>query len=193
MVMIAHRLSTLAHCDSVIVMDAGRVVERGSYAELAARDDGHFKQMLAEQGIVAADEGGAAGAPPRQRQESEEATPRAEADSSLAKGAPKGDAVAAEKETGKEQSVVAAFVGSVRSACAVVMCDSKTTLFYFILSTVVGVVAMPMIMMSMLMQLMVLAVIYSDTNTEAIDATKWWIFFELMVAAAVIFFLGVFW
>ena len=52
---------------------------------------------------------------------------------------------------------------------------------------------MPMIMMSMLMQLMVLAVIYSDTNTEAIDATKWWIFFELMVAAAVIFFLGVFW
>ena len=242
MVMIAHRLSTLAHCDHVIVMDAGRVVERGSYAELAARDDGHFKQMLAEQGIVRADdegEGGAAGPPPPpQRQESEEATPRAETDTSLTalgealeNGAEKDDARRKKNETEEatpraetdssltalgtflgealengaakddarrkknetERSTMAAFVGSVRSACAVVMCDSKTTLFYFIMSTVVGVVAMPMIMMSMLMQLMVLAVIYSDTDTAAIDATKWWIFFELMVAAAVIFFLGVFW
>jgi ATP-binding cassette subfamily B protein len=34
---IAHRLSTLRHVDTVVVLDAGRVVETGSYDELLAR------------------------------------------------------------------------------------------------------------------------------------------------------------
>jgi ATP-binding cassette subfamily B protein len=35
---IAHRLSTLAHADHVIVLENGRVIQQGSHAELAARD-----------------------------------------------------------------------------------------------------------------------------------------------------------
>jgi ATP-binding cassette, subfamily B, bacterial len=35
---IAHRLSTLAHADQVIVLENGRIIQRGSPAELAAQD-----------------------------------------------------------------------------------------------------------------------------------------------------------
>lgn len=41
---IAHRLSTVMNADQILVMDAGRVVERGSHAELLARD-GQYAQM----------------------------------------------------------------------------------------------------------------------------------------------------
>ena len=44
-VVIAHRLSTIRDCDEIIVMDRGRVVERGTHDELMACD-GLYKQLV---------------------------------------------------------------------------------------------------------------------------------------------------
>ncbi|MGA2642793.1 MAG: ABC transporter ATP-binding protein [Spirochaetia bacterium] len=41
---IAHRLSTIRDADTVLVVDAGRIVERGSPEELASRD-GYFRKL----------------------------------------------------------------------------------------------------------------------------------------------------
>jgi ATP-binding cassette, subfamily B, heavy metal transporter len=41
---IAHRLSTVMHADQILVMEAGRIVERGSHGELLEHD-GHYAQM----------------------------------------------------------------------------------------------------------------------------------------------------
>ncbi|HUS33247.1 MAG TPA: peptidase domain-containing ABC transporter [Kofleriaceae bacterium] len=43
---VAHRLSTIRNADLILVMDKGKVVEQGSYAELAQRG-GLFSQLLA--------------------------------------------------------------------------------------------------------------------------------------------------
>lgn len=47
-IIIAHRLATLHKADKVIVVDAGRIIETGSYEELASTNDSWFKKMLAE-------------------------------------------------------------------------------------------------------------------------------------------------
>ena len=48
-VVIAHRLSTIMHADRVLVLDAGRVVESGTPAELLTRTDGIFHHLVRRQ------------------------------------------------------------------------------------------------------------------------------------------------
>ena len=48
---IAHRLSTVANADTILVLDAGRIVERGSFRELAARG-GLFARLVREGGFT---------------------------------------------------------------------------------------------------------------------------------------------
>ena len=47
---IAHRLSTLANMDEIVVLDAGRIAERGTFSALIAKK-GLFAGMAAQQGI----------------------------------------------------------------------------------------------------------------------------------------------
>jgi ATP-binding cassette subfamily B protein len=47
-IVIAHRLSTVVHADQIVVLDAGRVAERGSHAELL-RHGGLYAAMWARQ------------------------------------------------------------------------------------------------------------------------------------------------
>jgi ATP-binding cassette subfamily B protein len=47
---IAHRLSTIRHADQILVFDKGRLVERGTHAELVAQG-GLYAKLDAESGI----------------------------------------------------------------------------------------------------------------------------------------------
>ncbi|NBR97625.1 MAG: ATP-binding cassette domain-containing protein [Verrucomicrobia bacterium] len=49
-VCIAHRLSTLTNMDEIVVLDAGRIAERGTFSALLA-NKGIFAGMAAQQGI----------------------------------------------------------------------------------------------------------------------------------------------
>ena len=48
-ILVAHRLSTIAHADRVLFLDDGRVVEQGTPAELMARPDGRYREFAALQ------------------------------------------------------------------------------------------------------------------------------------------------
>jgi subfamily B ATP-binding cassette protein MsbA len=45
---IAHRLSTIEHADEIVVMEDGRIVERGTHAELASREGAYAALRSAE-------------------------------------------------------------------------------------------------------------------------------------------------
>jgi ABC-type multidrug transport system fused ATPase/permease subunit len=50
-VSIAHRLATVRNADWIVVLEGGRVVEEGAYAELMGRDGGVFKGMVGLQSL----------------------------------------------------------------------------------------------------------------------------------------------
>ncbi|MCY3622637.1 MAG: ABC transporter ATP-binding protein [Gammaproteobacteria bacterium] len=45
-IIIAHRLSTVALADQVVFLDDGRVLEQGTHAELMAREDGNYRRFV---------------------------------------------------------------------------------------------------------------------------------------------------
>jgi ATP-binding cassette subfamily B protein len=45
-IVIAHRMSTVAGADQVVVVERGRIVERGTHAQLVALDDGLYRSYL---------------------------------------------------------------------------------------------------------------------------------------------------
>ncbi|HTY37743.1 MAG TPA: ABC transporter ATP-binding protein [Bacteroidota bacterium] len=55
---IAHRLSTVYHCDSIVVLDKGSIVERGTHEELLRNDSGLYKRLYTLQFSDDSDKGG---------------------------------------------------------------------------------------------------------------------------------------
>ena len=48
---IAHRLSTIQHADEILVVNQGRIVERGRHDELLTLDEGFYRRLSSMQGV----------------------------------------------------------------------------------------------------------------------------------------------
>ena len=48
-IIIAHRLSTIQKADTILVMDAGNIVEKGSHKELLSLENGYYKNLFDKQ------------------------------------------------------------------------------------------------------------------------------------------------
>ncbi|MDG4782179.1 ATP-binding cassette domain-containing protein [Micromonospora sp. WMMD961] len=58
-VVIAHRLSTVRAADTIVVLDGGRIVQRGSYDELIDQPEGLFRRLARRQLLTEPDRSGA--------------------------------------------------------------------------------------------------------------------------------------
>lgn len=45
-IVIAHRLSTIKNADNIVIVDKGKIVEKGTYNDLSQKQGGYFKKML---------------------------------------------------------------------------------------------------------------------------------------------------
>ena len=48
-IVVAHRLSTIRGADQILVLDEGRVVEKGTHAELVDIEGGRYRQLWSQQ------------------------------------------------------------------------------------------------------------------------------------------------
>ena len=49
LILISHRLSNLQHCDRIVMLDKGRIVETGTHDELFAAE-GRYRKLFDQQG-----------------------------------------------------------------------------------------------------------------------------------------------
>ncbi len=54
MIVIAHRLSTIRNADQIVVMDEGRVLEKGSHEDLLSRPGGSMYRSMWDMQLTAA-------------------------------------------------------------------------------------------------------------------------------------------
>ena len=47
-ILVTHRLNFLRHADQILLLDEGRIVEKGNFDELASRKGGKFAELIAE-------------------------------------------------------------------------------------------------------------------------------------------------
>ena len=48
-IVIAHRLSTIRNADQVIVLDQGKIIQKGGFSQLAREKKGLFSHLLGKQ------------------------------------------------------------------------------------------------------------------------------------------------
>ncbi|MFI2485608.1 ATP-binding cassette domain-containing protein [Promicromonospora kroppenstedtii] len=122
-IVVAHRLPTARHADTVAVLDGGRLVEHGAWDHLAAAD-GHFARLVAAAGLTEAGPAGtapsvavaaAAGLAPGPQTDDQQVTGRADADGQGAAARAPGPPATAEPAPRPRTSIARAVWSTLRA------------------------------------------------------------------------------